>query len=126
MCIHLTGGPDATDPVLPQISENPFSASFQAVANPEWTHQHSSCDGGGQETQNNVLNDRRSKPGLHQSSRVKKKTLLQDGDKKIKSVFEIKNTNAEKGKRKKMRKEPFAINLVVYRVRMAVYNFRIV
>ena len=57
LCLYFTGCSDSTDPVLSQISENPLTTSFQAAADPQWTYQYPSCDGGGQETQNNVLND---------------------------------------------------------------------
>lgn len=55
--LYFTGCFDSTDPVLSQISENPLTTSFQAAADPQWTYQYPSCDGGGQETQNNFLND---------------------------------------------------------------------
>lgn len=53
---YPTGCPDSTDSVLPQISKNPLSTSIQATTHSQWTHQHTSCNGRSQETQNNVLN----------------------------------------------------------------------
>ena len=74
LCLYFTGCSDSTDPVLSQISENPLTTSFQAPADPQWTYQYPSCDGGSQKTQNNVLNDWRIKHSLSGSPWV----LLQD------------------------------------------------
>ena len=80
--LPLTGGPDATDPVLSQISENLVPASIQATADPQRTHQHSSRDGGGQEAQDNVLNSWKTQAFFNRPSKT-------DGDRNLKSICMI-------------------------------------